>query len=183
MRILAISGSLRAGSSNTALLRAAAVLAPQDVEITLYEGLAGLPHFNPDLDTGLDGTKLPPPVRDLRALVGAAGALLISSPEYAHGVPGSLKNALDWLVGGSEMVGKPVGLVNASPHATHAQASLVETLTVMSASIVPEACITALLPQKSLDVPGIVADPGIAKVLQAALQALAHAVQAPAEAK
>lgn len=137
MRILGISGSLSAASSNTALLRAAARVAPAGVEVVLYEGLGGLPHFNPDLDRDLDDPRLPAAVRELRARVGEADALLISSPEYAHGVPGSLKNALDWLVGGSEMPGKPVALVNASPHAVHAQASLAERLRTMSAAVVP----------------------------------------------
>jgi NAD(P)H-dependent FMN reductase len=137
VRILGISGSLSAASSNTALLRAVAEVAPAGVEVVLYEGLGGLPHFNPDLDRDLDDPRLPAAVRELRARVGEADALLISSPEYAHGVPGSLKNALDWLVGASEMPGKPVALVNASPHAVHAQASLAETLRTMSAAVVP----------------------------------------------
>ena len=103
LRILAISGSLRAVSSNTHLLRAAAQLAPAGVDVVLYDGLAGLPHFNPDVEENV----LPGPVADLRAAVGAADGLLISSPEYAHGVPGALKNALDWIVSSGELVGKP----------------------------------------------------------------------------
>ena len=79
---------------------------------------------------------------DLRARIGEADGLLFCSPEYAHGVPGSLKNALDWLVASLELPHKPVALLNASPWATHAQASLVETLTVMSTRIVHEACVT-----------------------------------------
>lgn len=115
VRILAISGSLRARSSNTALLGAARTLAPKGVEVVLYEGLGGLPHFNADHD----GDAAPPAVADFRSRVRAADGVLISSPEYAHGVPGTLKNALDWLVGGhqNEIVGKPVALFNASPRA------------------------------------------------------------------
>src|SRR5690242_9174445 len=101
MRLLAISGSLRAGSSNTAILQAARLVAPSDVELVLYEGLAELPAFNPDLDT-VEGDRVPERVRELRALVGSADGLLICSPEYAHGIPGSLKNLLDWLVGSVE---------------------------------------------------------------------------------
>lgn len=125
VRILAISGSLRAMSSNSALLRTAAAVAPPGVEITQYEGLARLPHFNPDDDLG----DPPEPVLELRAQVGAADALLFCVPEYAHGMPGSLKNALDWLVSSIELPGKHVALLNASPMATHAQAALRETLT------------------------------------------------------
>ena len=94
MKILAISGSLRRVSSNSTLLRAATLLAPEGMEITLFEGLGGLPHFNPDLE----GTE-PPSVPDFRARLQAADGVLICSPEYAHGVPGVLKNALDWVVG------------------------------------------------------------------------------------
>jgi NAD(P)H-dependent FMN reductase len=92
MRILAISGSLRAASSNTAVLQAAIELAPPDVEIVRCDGLSELPHFNPDLDDA----NAPAPVANWRAQLKAADGVLISSPEYAHGVPGSLKNALDW---------------------------------------------------------------------------------------
>ena len=99
--LLGLSGSLRARSSNTEALRAAAMLAPEWATVTLFSGLAGLPHFNPDLD--VEGAVLPVPVREFRAQVDAADALLICSPEYAHGVPGSLKNALDWLVSGAEI--------------------------------------------------------------------------------
>src|SRR5215471_687580 len=100
-RILAISGSLRAVSSNTALLRAAAMLAPAGVEIRVYDGLGDLPHFNPDLE----GAE-PPVVKDFGAQVGAADGIILSTPEYAHGVPGVLKNALDWLVGGFDFINK-----------------------------------------------------------------------------
>ena len=134
IRILAISGSLRRASTNTALLRAAAMLAPEGMTITLYSGLAELPHFNPDLE----GAE-PPAVTDLRRQLRASDGLLIASPEYAHGVAGAMKNALDWLVGGEEFVDKPVALLNASQRATHAQAALAETVTTMAARVVAEA--------------------------------------------
>jgi NAD(P)H-dependent FMN reductase len=175
MKILAISGSLRAVSSNTALLRAAAALAPQGVEITFYGGIGDLPHFNPDLDDPDHGIA-PPPVLDLRARIQAADGLLISSPEYAHGVPGSLKNALDWLVGSSEIVGKPVALLNASPRATLAQASLAETLTTMSTRLIAEASIALPLLGRRLDAAGIAADPELAGPLRAAVEVFARAV-------
>jgi len=177
MRILAISGSLRAASSNRTLLEAAAMLAPDGVDLVFYDGLAALPHFNPDLDTVRDDPKLPPPVRELRALVGASHGVLISSPEYAHGVPGSLKNALDWLVGGSEMPGKPVALVNASPHSTFAQASLAETLRTMSADVVSGSPFLAPLAGRRLDAAGAAADPKVSAALVAVLRALARAAR------
>jgi NAD(P)H-dependent FMN reductase len=85
MRLLAISGSLRAVSTNTALLQAAMLLAPEGVEIELYDGLARLPHFNPDLDV----EPVPPEVSAWREKIRQADGLLISSPEYARGIPGS----------------------------------------------------------------------------------------------
>ena len=111
MRILAISGSLRAGSSNSTLLEAASVLAPASVEFRIYRGLGDLPHFNPDLDTDPPH----PAVLDFRNQLSWADGVAISTPEYAHGVPGTLKNALDWVVGSGEFFEKPVFLLNASP--------------------------------------------------------------------
>src|SRR6266496_3093591 len=116
-RILAISGSLRRFSSNTTLLEAAARLAPPGVEITLYDGLAELPHFNPDLEGSEPAT-----VVNFRARIKGSDGVLISSPEYAHGVPGALKNALDWIVGSLEFPGKPVALINISPRSTFVHA-------------------------------------------------------------
>ncbi|HEV7505458.1 MAG TPA: NADPH-dependent FMN reductase [Thermoanaerobaculia bacterium] len=174
LRILAISGSLRAVSSNTALLRAAAMLAPSGVEIAVYGGLGDLPHFNPDLE----GNE-PPAVIDFLARVRTADGLLISSPEYAHGVPGVMKNALDWLVSDEEFMGKPVALFNASPLATYAQAALLETITVMSARVVAEACISVPVSGKKLDEAGIVAHPEIAGTVRAALEAFARAIETP----
>lgn len=172
VRILAISGSLRAASSNTALLRAAALLAPEGVEITVYGGLGELPHFNPDLEEAE-----PPAVTELRHQVRIADGLLISSPEYAHGVPGVLKNALDWLVGGDEFIGKPVALLNASPRAIHAQASLRETVITMSGRIVDEASIAVPLLAKNLDAADIAAHPEMSKAVEAAVVAFARAIQ------
>ena len=177
VRVLAISGSLRAASSNTVLLRAAAIVAPPGVDVALYEGLGTLPHFNPDLDRALDDPLLPAEARALRTRVGEADALLICSPEYAHGVPGSLKNALDWLVGGSEMPGRPVALVNASPSSRFAQASLAETLKTMSARLVPGSPFLAPMSGRGLDAEGVAADPELSAVLRAALEALAGEVR------
>lgn len=172
VRILAVSGSLRAASSNTILLNAAQRLAPDSVAITLFDGLSDLPHFNPDLD----GPVAPPAVAVLRAAVQSAEAVLISSPEYAHGVPGVLKNGLDWLVSGVEILCKPIGLLNASPRSTHAQASLTEILTTMSTTLVPGASLAVPLSGRRLDVAGILADPTLVTPLRSALDALAVAV-------
>ena len=101
--VLAISGSLQAASSNTALLRVAATVAPDGVTVELYDGIRALPHFDPDLD----GPEPPPGIADLRARIVAADAVLFSTPEYAHALPGALKDTLDWLVGSGELVTSP----------------------------------------------------------------------------
>ena len=173
MRILAISGSLRIASSNTALLRAAALLAPPGVSIELYAGLGHLPHFNPDLDTDTP----PEEVLALRLAVGGAAGLLISSPEYAHGIAGSMKNALDWLVRSTEFPFKPVAIVNASLRATHALAQLREILATMSARIVEQSSITVPLDGRSLDAHGIVADSMLSDMLRDALARFVAAIE------
>ena len=170
--IVAISGSLRTGSSNTAVLQAIAILAPPEVQVVLYSNLSELPHFNPDLDTETP----PPAVSEFRSRLLASNGVLISSPEYAHGVPGTLKNALDWLVRSGELYEKPVALINASPRSSHAQASLTETLTTMTARLVPEACVTVALPNKSVDASGICNDPEISGILSLATTAFARAL-------
>jgi NAD(P)H-dependent FMN reductase len=108
VRVLAISGSLRRASSNSALVAAAIHVAPSVVHVSVFHDLAELPPFNPDIES--EGT--PDAIINFRAKLRACDAVLISSPEYAHGVPGVLKNALDWLVGSGELVDKPVSLIN-----------------------------------------------------------------------
>jgi chromate reductase, NAD(P)H dehydrogenase (quinone) len=168
VRVLAISGSLRRVSSNSALVRAALQLASGTAAMSIYRGLAELPAFNPDLD----GEDVPEAVVAFRALLQACDAVLISSPEYAHGVPGVLKNALDWVVGSGELVDKPVALINTSGRATHAWASLAETLAVMTARVIPEASITVPLDGRRLDENGIVADAALSTALRSAIDAL-----------
>ncbi len=172
MQLLAISGSLRADSTNTTLLKAAAELAPGDVTLHIYDGLGDLPHFNPDLD------KDPPhaAVDEFRFHLRKSAGVIISTHEYARGVPGVLKNALDWLVATGELYEKPVALFSASPRANYAQASIMETLTVMTARVVPEACIVVPLLGKDLDEKGVMSDPDFARTLRSALIAFADAI-------
>jgi chromate reductase len=113
MRVLGISGSLREGSHNTALLRAAATAAPAGVAFELYDGLESLPHYNEDRDTDSP----PEQVRELRELITAADALLIATPEYNGSIPGALKNALDWASRprrAAALLGKPVAVIGSS---------------------------------------------------------------------
>jgi len=173
VRILAISGSLRGASSNGALIGAAARLAVDAVEVSIYCGLAELPPFNPDLD----GDNPPEAVTRFRARLQACDAVLISSPEYAHGVSGVLKNALDWVVGSGELIDKSIALINASRRATHAWESLTETLTVMSARVIVDASITIPLDGRGLDANGIVGDAEVSTALKSAIEALAVAAR------
>jgi NAD(P)H-dependent FMN reductase len=173
VNILAICGSLRAVSSNKSLLRAAARLAPEGVTITLYEGLADLPHYNPDLEANP-----PDVVRAFRKIVRGAAGLLIASPEYVLGVPGTMKNALDWLVGADDdFVGKKVALLNASPRSTRAQESLKGTLTIMAGHVVEEASIDVPLVPKNTSEDAIVGDAAVASALRAAMTAFVRAIE------
>jgi NAD(P)H-dependent FMN reductase len=174
MKIAAISGSLRAGSSNTAALRAAARLVPEGVEVILFDGIASLPFFNPDLD----GDEVPAPVGAMRALIGEVDGVLISSPEYARGVAGVLKNALDWLVGSQEFPDKPVALINTSPRATHALAALTLTLETMSARIATDACVTLPLLGGAWDEDAIIANPALAAPLRQAIDSFVTFIEA-----
>lgn len=174
MKIVGISGSIRQRSSNTALLRAAMRVAPEGVEIVLYEGLGTLPHFNPDLDA--EGMAPPAPVAELRRLLIEADAVAISSPEYAHGVPGAMKNLLDWLVSTGELVGKPVALLNAAPvGGIYAQESLLETLRTMNWNVVAEASRTE--PFVGRKIVGELTDEQSLAELARALRALVTAVE------
>lgn len=172
LTLVTICGSLRARSSNSALLDAVSLLAPAGVAVQRYDGLSALPLFNPDDDV----EPAPAAVSELRARVAGADALVISSPEYAHGVPGALKNALDWLVSGVEIFQKPVALLNPSPASRFAHPQLIETLRVMSATVVDEACITLAIAGRRLDAEGIAADAELSTAIRAALDALAAAM-------
>jgi len=170
IRILAISGSLRKASCNSALLRVTAALAPEGVEVVLYGKLGDLPLFNPDLEGAA-----PPPVLDFRAHLTAANAILIASPEYAHGITGVLKNALDWVVGSGEFTDKPVGLLNGFERSVYAPAALAEIITVIGGKVIPEAMRTILLPTNVITDQEILAQPELTASLQAVLKALVQA--------
>ena len=130
--ILGVSGSLRAASKNTTVLAALE-------GVTLYDGLRDLPPFDPDREEA-DAVLVNP----WRAAVARADAVLFCTPEYAHGLPGSLKNALDHLVGSGEFSGKPVGVLNIAPHSRFASPQLEEILRTMDARVIPAACATVL---------------------------------------
>ena len=178
LRILAMSGSLRRASTNSAVLAALAGLAPPGATIDAYGGLRGIPAFDPDDDDGVEA--LPAAVEELRTSVRASDGLVIAMPEYAHGVPGAFKNALDWLVSSDAFPGKPVALINAAPRAFHAQSALRETLATMSARLIPDAFVSVPLTGKTVAAEDIAANPRFAAALRAALDAFVEAIRGDA---
>lgn len=171
VRTLGLCGSLRAASINAALLRAAVRLSLPTVTVELFDHLGRLPLFNPDLEI-----EPPAPVLQLRQAVAQADALLIASPEYAHGVTGTIKNALDWLVSFEPFVHKPVAVWNASPRAHHADDALRETLKTMSADIIEPASVSLSLLGAHLDEQGMLDSPAVSSAIRQALGLLHEGV-------
>jgi NAD(P)H-dependent FMN reductase len=131
INILAISGSTKKTSSNLNLIKAIADIASEIFTVTIFEGLSQLPHFSPDLDN----EKPPLQVTEFRRLLRAANGILICTPEYAIGVPGTLKNAIDWTVSSMEFSQKPVALITASLSGKKAHQSLLGTLLIIESKI------------------------------------------------
>jgi chromate reductase, NAD(P)H dehydrogenase (quinone) len=171
MKILCISGSLRANSINTTLLRAAVRLAPAGVAISVFYGVAQLPLFNPDLEAAM-----PQPVHCLHAAVAASDGLIIASPEYAHGMSGVMKNTLDWLVSFPPFVGKPVAVINTSPRAHIADAALREVLTTMPVRLVGVASARIALLGAAMTEDEMVNHPAVVSAVADVLAALADLV-------
>ncbi|MFF9287054.1 NADPH-dependent FMN reductase [Streptomyces griseosporeus] len=178
--VLLLSGSLRAASTNEAVLRTAqAVASSAGVRAVRYEGLARLPHFNPDDDTD----PLPASVTELRAAIGQATGILICTPEYAGTLPGSFKNLLDWTVGGTEISDKPVAWINAAaPGRGHgAEAALRTVLGYTGAAIVEPACAELPVDRGMIGPDGVIEDAQMRRRLCDVLGALATG-KAPAPA-
>lgn len=181
-RVLAISGSTRDGSTNTAVLRTALDVAPEGVEVEVYDGLRSLPHFDP----GDDRDPLPPKVADLRDRLAASDVVLICTPEYAGALPGSFKNLLDWTVGGG-LYRHPVAWINASASATGAagaHASLATVLRYVDADVVQAACREIMVGRPDLGADGLVTDPGKRADIRSVLVDLdAHVSAVPKDAE
>jgi chromate reductase len=172
-RILLLTGSTRAASSNSALLRTAVAVAPDGVDVVLSDALSALPHFNPDEDHD----PLPPAVAALRSDVDAADAVLVCTPEYAGTLPGSMKNLLDWLVGGTEINGKPVAWVNAAADPRRgggAIATLETVLGYVQADLVRDACVSVPVPPGSVGPDGLIADEAVRAGIRSVLTTLAN---------
>jgi chromate reductase, NAD(P)H dehydrogenase (quinone) len=177
--LLLVSGSLRHRSTNTAVLRTAGADAPSDVACVLYQGLADLPHFNPDAEAG----PVHPAVADLRAQIHWADALVISTPEYVGALPGSFKNLLDWTIGDDEpgsIYDKPVAWINASPRrALHAHASLGIILGHAHAAVVDAACVEIPVTDSMMGEDGLVLDHSVRARIATVVTILARHVCRP----
>lgn len=171
VKILALSGSLRQASYNTAAITALRALAPRQVDIAIYRGIGELPLFNPDIEGQAN-----PAFDDLRAALAGSHGLVIASPEYAHGISGVLKNALDWMVSGEEFINMPVALINTSPRASHAQQALREVIKTMSGIIIEKACVSLPLLGSNLDASEIVKEQKLSSQLKLGLQEFCQAI-------
>jgi len=167
MNVLALSGSLRARSINSAFCRVVARLAPPPIRVTVLSGLGDLPPFNPD-----DEVSPPDSVRLFRSAIIQADALLIASPEYAHGISGVMKNALDWLVSFEGIVKKPVAIVNTSPRARRAYDALREVLHTMSTDFIEDASRPIALLGVCDTEEAMLASPEVRRAVQYMLQAI-----------
>ncbi|WP_183559283.1 NADPH-dependent FMN reductase [Mucilaginibacter sp. SP1R1] len=171
--LLAISGSLRSGSSNHNILKYLGSIIPANINYTIYNGLAQIPAFDPGLDT----EDAPASVTELRHLLANADGIVICTPEYAFGVPGSLKNMLDWLVSSSSLVDKPVALITASLGGEHAHASLLLTLGALSVKVVDGATLVISFIRSKMGADGSIADKQTQNSVDAAFKAFLMAIE------
>lgn len=174
IKILAVSGSLRGNSSNAIILEAIEKMVPPQVEFFIYKGLGGLPHFD-------DAEEAPIAVTVWRKHLQDADAVLICSPEYAFGVPGSLKNAIEWTVGSGELVNKPLALITASTGGDKAHAAWLQIFTAVSANV-PEGCALLISYVRSkLNTAGEITDIPTRNAVETVVSKLIEAVKEPGE--
>lgn len=169
-KVLAISGSLRANSSNNAVIQQCAAMLQGRASVTIYDGIGKLPHFD-------DSKLIYPEVERWRQLIVEHDGVLICQPEYAFGVAGSLKNALDWTVSTGELVYKPLALITAATGGDKAHAALLHTFTALSAKVTEDTSLLIPFIRAKMNTVGQIADAatvkGIAKVLDALLALVA----------
>jgi NAD(P)H-dependent FMN reductase len=134
-KVLAISGSTRKDSANLQIIKAIACLASDRFDVEVYDGLAALPHFNPDKDTD---ENVPEIVKKFRNKIKNADGVLICTPEYIFSLPGSLKNAIEWTVSTTVFSDKPVALITASASGAKAHESLLLIMETVQAKFTPE---------------------------------------------
>jgi len=180
--IAAFAGSLRSGSFNRLLLRAARECAPEGMEIRVWDDLASIPFFNEDLER--DPAAVPAGVRSLRDAVASADGLLVATPEYNHSMPAVVKNAVDWLsrAGPAEvLVGKPVAVIGATSGqwgTRLAQAALRQTFYATQSLVMPSPCLFVREAGRLFDPAGRLTDAPTSENLRALLESFARWIDA-----
>jgi chromate reductase, NAD(P)H dehydrogenase (quinone) len=176
--VVLISGSTRAGSTNTAALRTATELDVPGVVATLWERLVDIPAFVPD-----DNAEPPAAVTALRLLLASADAVVFCTPEYAGTLPGSFKNAIDWLVGSGELYRTPVAWINVGHpgRGAGAEATLATVLGYVDADVIEHACVRIPVGREVVGPDGTVDDPDVRARLAAQLAAVAEHVRSRAD--
>lgn len=172
--ILAICGSLRAKSANLSIIENVAALSADSLNISIYQGLAALPAFNPDLDT--DDSVPPAEVADLRSRIKEADGVLICTPEYVFGVPGALKNAIEWTVSSGELMNKPTALITASGLGEKAHESLLLTLKTLEAKIGESSALLISYARTKVNAEGVVSDAQTVELLQKLIETLIQSI-------
>lgn len=175
MKILAIPGSVRHGSYNLALLNSALKLSPNNIDITVYDKIQDIPIFNPDIDD----KDIPGSVINLMSELRVSDGVIISTPEYAHGIPGVLKNTLDWLVATDALVLKPVLVTSVSTSGlggVRSHAPLVLVLSAMNSNVVIDGSLNVAFAHGKFDENGNLTDSLTGKALKNSLLFLEHAV-------
>jgi NAD(P)H-dependent FMN reductase len=168
--ILAVSGSLRATSANTQILKDIQRWAPAEVDFIIYEDLATLPPFDDSIEEGEGITKW-------RRELAAADGVFICSPEYAFGVPGALKNAIDWTVRSGELVNKPLALITAASSGDKAHAAWLHIFSALSASIPEGGALLIPFIRTKLNEKGEIADAATKAAVHLVLQALINSIK------
>jgi chromate reductase, NAD(P)H dehydrogenase (quinone) len=170
-RVLAVSGSLRRGSTNAAVLQTAVSIALKNVDVDVYTGLATLPHFTPDDDHD----PLPEPVVRLRAAIARSDAVVFSTPEYAGTLPGAFKNLLDWTVGSTVLTNRRVAWINVAPVAgrgTGATDHLAMVLGYVGAEVVADACAHIPVSREMISPGGLIDDSSVRAQILVVLERL-----------
>jgi chromate reductase len=171
-KIFAISGSLRDASSNHKILQLLGKMMPAGTNYTLYDGLRDIPAFDPGIDTG----NPPAPVSDLREKVLQAGGIIICTPEYAFGVPGALKNALDWTVSSGSFSGKPTALITASTGGENGHEAMIKILGAIDAKLTPETTLLIQFVRSKMDADGNITHPETAQKLRTLIEVFINLV-------
>lgn len=171
IKVLAICGSTRQSSSNHNIIKAFTALSNNIFDVRLYGDLTHLPHFNPDEDVAPDSA--PAPVQDFRRQLEQADAVLISTPEYAIGVPGTLKNAIDWTVSSMHFSKKPVALITAGTSGHKAHQSLLGTLLIIESRISEDTQIVVSSVRTKVNDQGVVTDEVTLTAIRKLIQSLA----------